>query len=162
VLVAISFAVLVFDGCARRHYRVKVTETVPSAAHRPGAAKPGTAAARTGAPASRSSNSLTPPAALPPQGSVGTSGGEWPRPQGMQGSSGAGVQPQASIAAGERPSESVSSSALAEQSRAPDDGLPASWPRSLSPVLVMSIAAAILVAVFALRWIRRDGTLLGH
>ena len=161
-LVAVSFAVLAFDGCARLHYRVNVTETVPPAAHRPAAVKSGTAAARTGAPTARSLNSLTPSAALPPPRSVGTSGDESPRPQGMQGSSSPGVQPQASIAAGERSSESLSSSGLAKLSRAPDDGSPASWNRSLSPLLVMSIAAAILVAVFALRWIRRDGTLLGH
>jgi len=158
VLVAVSFAVLVSDGCARRHYIVSVTETAPPAAHRPDAVKSGTGDARTRGPIAGRLHNLQPSPA-PPSGSVATSGDEWPHAQGMQGSDGRGAQPQASIGGGDRPSTSVSSIALAKQSRSPYDGSPAAAP---SPVLVMSIAAAVLVGIFALRRIRRNRTLLGH
>jgi len=161
VLVAVSFSVLVSDGCARRHYRVIVTETLPSAAHRRGPVKSATADARTRKPTAGPSNSLQ-PSAVPSSGAVGTSGDVWPHPQGMQGSDGLGAQPPASIAGGDRPSRSGSSTAVAEPSRSPYDGSPASETQSPSPVLAMGIAAAILVAIFTLRRIRRDGTLLGH
>jgi hypothetical protein len=154
VLVAVSFAVLVSDGCAGRHYRVIVTETVPSAAYRRGAVTSSTPDALTPNPTAEPLNSLQPSAA-PPSESVATSGDERPLPQGMLGSYGRGVQPHASIARAHRPSRSHSSSALAEQSRS-------ATAYDASPVLVLSMAAAVLVGIFMLRWGRRDRTLLGR
>jgi hypothetical protein len=162
-VVPVSCAVLVSDGCARRHYRVNVTEAVPFAAHRPGAVKSHPPDARNGVPTAKPSNGRKPPSAPPTAGSVGTSGVQSPRAQGMLGSSDrAVVDPNASIAAVERPSESGSSSPPAAQSRPPNDGPQTSRTRWLRPVVVVGIGWAILLAVFALRWLRRDRTLVGH